>query len=203
MMQIWKTVWQASLNFIYPSACLVCKVSLPDRPGLCDGCQDNLVEWDADQHKVNFVHKFDQITVLYHFDDCIRSLVHALKYQGKTQLGHLLGQALARRIATNIDSETLIVPVPLHSAKKRARGYNQSEVIARAAADALQLRVMPEVLKRVRPTPSQTQMDVQQRKKNVQGAFWVCKPDAVEGHRVFLIDDVITTGSKQKLPLWA
>ncbi len=194
-MQIMCKIWKAALNFVYPSSCMLCQASLPDSPGLCDSCWDDIDIWDSGLHEVGFEHEFDQIVILYQFNDCVRSLIHALKYRGKTLPGQIVGKALGQRIGGIFDSDTVIVPVPLHSAKKRARGYNQSEIIARATGRVSGLQVLANALKRVRPTPTQTQLGVLERQYNVQGAFHVRCPAAIEGRKIFLIDDVITTGA--------
>ena len=194
-MQIMCKIWKAALNFVYPSSCMICKASLPDSPGLCDSCWDDMEIWNSGLHEVDFEHEFDQTVILYQFNDSVRSLIHALKYRGKTLPGQILGKALGQRIEGLFDSDTMIVPVPLHSAKTRARGYNQSEIIARATGRASGLQVLANALKRVRPTPTQTQLGVLERQYNVQGAFHVRHPPSIEGRNIFLIDDVITTGA--------
>ena len=188
-------IWKAALNFVYPSSCMICKTSLPDSPGLCDLCWNDIDIWDSDLHEVGFEHEFDQIVILYQFNDCVRSLIHALKYRGKTLPGQMFGKVLEQRIAGIVEPDTIIVPVPLHSAKKRARGYNQSEIIARAMGRVSGLQVMAKVLYRVRSTPTQTRLGVLERQYNVHGAFRVRRPASIEGRKIFLIDDVITTGA--------
>ena len=195
MGQIARKIWRAALNFVYPSSCMICEVSLPDSPGVCDSCWDDIEVWDSDLHAVGFEHGFDQVVILYQFNDCVRSLIHALKYRGKTLPGQMFGKALGQRVVDFVDPDTVVVPVPLHAAKKRARGYNQSEVIARAMGRVSGLQVMANALKRVRSTPTQTRLGVLERQYNVEGAFRVRKPASIEGRHVFLIDDVITTGA--------
>ena len=174
---------------------MICKTSLPDSPGLCDLCWNDIDIWNSDLHEVGFEHEFDQIVILYQFNDCVRSLIHALKYRGKTLPGQMFGRALGQRIAGIVEPDTIIVPVPLHSAKKRARGYNQSEIIARAMGRVSGLQVMAKALYRVRSTPTQTRLGVLERQYNVHGAFHVRRPASIEGRKIFLIDDVITTGA--------
>ena len=190
-----REIWKAALSFVYPSSCMICKTSLPDSPGLCDLCWDDIEVWNPDLHEVNFEHDFDQLVILYQFNDCIRSLIHALKYREKTLPGQIFGRVLGQCIEGIVESDTAIIPVPLHSAKKRARGYNQSEIIARATGRISGLQVMTNALKRVRATPTQTRLSVLEREYNVQGAFRVLSPASVEGRKFFLIDDVITTGA--------
>jgi ComF family protein len=86
-----------------------------------------------------------------------------------------------------------IIPVPLYKTRKRERGYNQSEEIARALTRFSQIPVRSEHLLRIRPTSSQTTMSREVREQNVKNAF-NC-PVKIENSNILLIDDVITTGS--------
>jgi ComF family protein len=92
----------------------------------------------------------------------------------------------------------LLIPVPLHRIKQRLRGFNQSELIAHSAVchlDRARFRVRKGILRRVRPTVSQTGLTRHQRRENVRGAFVVAKPDQLRDRTVVLIDDVYTTGT--------
>jgi len=86
-----------------------------------------------------------------------------------------------------------IVPVPLYKTRKRERGYNQSEEIAKALAKIIHIPVKSEHLLRIRSTLSQTKMSEKEREKNVRKAF-SC-PVILTGKNILLVDDVITTGS--------
>ena len=93
----------------------------------------------------------------------------------------------------------MVVPVPLHPSKLRQRGFNQSDLIARAA---IKLKPKTErwtlragVLKRRRATESQTGLTRHQRRENIRGAFVVAQPEEVSGREVLLVDDVFTTGT--------
>ena len=91
-----------------------------------------------------------------------------------------------------------MVPVPLHSSKLRQRGFNQAELIARAAlrsADWRNLRLETKALVRSRETVSQAGLTRHQRRQNIRGAFRVRKPDLVRGRNILLVDDVFTTGA--------
>ena len=190
-MQTARKLWRLALNFVYPSSCLICSTSLPDAPGICDACAEEFEDWTQE----DFECEFDQTVILYRFNDCVRAMIHALKYRGKTLPGQILGEALGQRIANAVNPDSVIVPVPLHPTKKRERGYNQSEVIARAAGRVSGVRVIPNALHRVRATSTQTRLGVFERQYNVMGAFRVRKPATIAGRDIFLIDDVITTGA--------
>ncbi|HEY3930483.1 MAG TPA: phosphoribosyltransferase family protein [Candidatus Koribacter sp.] len=92
----------------------------------------------------------------------------------------------------------LIVPVPLHPARRRSRGYNQAELIAKFALRELRdprLMLAPKVLVRTRFTESQTGFTREQRRHNLHGAFAVPDRAHLRGRRVLLVDDVLTTGA--------
>ncbi|MBR0746475.1 ComF family protein [Bradyrhizobium japonicum] len=118
------------------------------------------------------------------YDDVARTLVHALKYQDRTDLAPAMGRWMARAGAELLTGADMLVPVPLHWRRAWRRRYNQSGALARIIARQSGVRVRGEVLRRVRAT-------------NVQGAFQV-SPDRqaeIQGRRIVLIDDVLTSGA--------
>jgi ComF family protein len=130
----------------------------------------------------------------------LRELIHLLKYEGVLPARHVLGRMLAEAIAKlNLgESPVLVVPVPLYSSKKRQRGFNQSELIARTALkniDTLNFHLRTDVLVRERDTVSQIGLTRPQRADNIRGAFRVAHPSRVAGHKILLVDDVLTTGT--------
>lgn len=133
----------------------------------------------------------------------LRDLVHLLKYQHVRPAANVLGRMLADVIAELAEvfagQPPVVVPVPLHAAKLRQRGFNQSELIARAAlklnSGGLDLKLNSSVLVRQRATESQTGLTPHQRRENIRGAFRVQRPAEVAGRDVLLVDDVFTTGT--------
>lgn len=152
---------------------------------LCDACQE-------------LRPLFDKAVAYSAYDGELRELVHLLKYEQVLPAANALGEMLAAAIVKlELADPVLVVPVPLHSSKNRQRGFNQAEMIARAA-----LKRMPEsfaleskVLTRVRPTVSQIGLTRPQRRENMRGAFKVVHPNKVSGRSVLLVDDVLTTGT--------
>jgi ComF family protein len=126
-----------------------------------------------------------------------QGLVHALKYRGQQTVGVLLGQLYGHELAAaNLATEfDVVLPVPLHPRKLKARGFNQSDCFAQGLAHSLQLPWHADVLARVRATTTQTRKTRTERLDNVEAIFTVTQPARVTGQRVLLVDDVITTGA--------
>ena len=127
----------------------------------------------------------------------MREVMHGFKYSKHLYLRYplaaWLGEALEdpRLREARLDC---IVPVPLHPARERERGFNQAEILAQLLARRAGLPVRP-LLQRIRYTTTQTQFDRAQRIENLAGAFRLRRGVDVQGCRVLLVDDVLTTGS--------
>jgi ComF family protein len=137
------------------------------------------------------------------FTGLVRSALHELKYAGEQRLAVPLGKAIARRWMRAGAGGDVLVPVPVHADRARRRGYDQAELIARAAAAALSLPCAP-ILERARATIAQFDLDRSERATNVAGAFRLkSRPGAardghdrpLRGRWIVLVDDVVTTGA--------
>jgi ComF family protein len=146
---------------------------------------------------------FARATAYGSYEGGLRDLIHLLKYDevrpAANVLGRMLREAIADLDASIGEGDVLVVPVPLYSRKMRQRGFNQSELIARAAMKLSsagdRLTLDSAVLVRCRETQSQTGLTRHQRRENIRGAFLVARPDAVTAREVLLVDDVFTTGT--------
>jgi ComF family protein len=131
------------------------------------------------------------------YDDVARTLVHALKYQDRTDLAPAMGRWMARAGRELLEDADMLVPVPLHWRRGWSRRYNQSGALARVIEGESGVKVAIEALRRIRPTEQQIGLSRPQRASNVQGAFKVA-PDRqhlINGRRIVLIDDVLTSGA--------
>jgi len=131
----------------------------------------------------------------YVFQGGARELVHALKYHYHSALASPMGDLMARYLRGGSLPADALVPVPLHPHRQRARGYNQSFLLAREVSRRLNLPLAAHVLVRRSDTPPQAKAtEAEARRRNVAGAF-DCRAGAVAGRRVLLVDDVTTTGA--------
>jgi len=112
-------------------------------------------------------------------------------------LGEALGKFMGNLSMPGISwtAFDVVVPVPLHERKLRARGFNQSAVLAKALGRVAALPLDVFSFRKIRETRPQTFLSAEERVKNVRRAFEVVNPAAVEGKRILLVDDVFTTGS--------
>lgn len=135
------------------------------------------------------------------YESGLRELIHLLKYDGVRPAANVLGRMLAEAMVPLQShftaGEVLVVPVPLHARKRRQRGFNQTELIARAALKHQPFRrfELAPVLDRTRETQSQIGLSRHQRRENLRGAFAVTRPEQVRGREILLVDDVFTTGT--------
>jgi ComF family protein len=144
---------------------------------------------------------FERASAYGSYDGAIRELIHLLKYDHVLPAAKVLGRMLAEAtvdLAPDFISETpIVVPVPLHESKLRQRGFNQSELMARALVKqkpvGIDLELAPKLLVRRRATDSQTGLTRQQRMTNIRGAFSATFPIQISGRNILLVDDVFTT----------
>jgi ComF family protein len=140
---------------------------------------------------------YDRARAAVRYDDIARTLVHALKYQDRTDLAPAMGRWLARAGEELLADAGMLVPVPLHWRRGFGRRYNQSGLLARAIARQSGVTLAGEALRRVRATAQQVELSRTQRASNVQGAFQVSidRQAEVAGRHVVLVDDVLTSGA--------
>lgn len=124
------------------------------------------------------------------YEGALRAIVHALKYDGRRSIAKQLAMRLTVSGAEVLDGADCVVPVPLHRSRRRTRGFNQAEEIARHLPLA-----MRNALRRVRATPSQTELPAARRHANVRNAFRLRRGASVHGLVMVLVDDVSTTGA--------
>jgi ComF family protein len=191
------------VGLIYPAKCLICagpQVS-PRTHLLCENCLDTIASQPLPNvHAIAEAHdnNLDEVHAGWHFDEAIQLVIHAFKYRRRPSLSRVLGEMLARRLQNRLRDEVspaALVPVPLHPRRGRERGFNQSMLLAQVVAKAWNMAVQPQALARIRFTQQQAKLDAQARRENVAGAFAPARKARLEGHTIFLVDDVFTTGA--------
>ncbi|MGB2698055.1 MAG: ComF family protein [Candidatus Zixiibacteriota bacterium] len=203
----------AIIDFVLPSHCITCGNYLSQQERIvCDVCWDNLEVLPSPFCPVckNILEQGNllcricterknlcAVRSLGVFDNYYQKMIHGFKYQQKMSLGQRLGKRLGEKLKDDklTSGFDCIIPVPLHSTRKRERGFNQSEILAQELSDVTHIPVLKKVLKRTRNTKDQTKLTPEERIENVRGAFTLKDPEKIEGKKIILVDDVMTTGA--------
>ena len=133
----------------------------------------------------------------YRESGMVQKLIHGLKYRGMEKIGVVLGTWYGGMLRADEGLEKIdyVLPVPLHRKKRRKRGYNQCTGFGREVARALGACFSETLLLRGESSPTQTSKNRWRRWKGTEGAFRAPRPQLLEGKRILLVDDVITTGA--------
>ena len=199
------------LSLLCPHLCAICGRRVGE-PGFCGDCEGEVETISGPacgrcgcpgvlcaascpncQEKV---FRFSRLYSAWVFGESVQNLMHSFKYEGKTWLAPVMASAILTRLdgAWSGSNDTVVVPVPLHRARMRERGYNQSELLARGVANATGMQLSA-ALRRERMTETQTRLGLEDRDANVSGAFALREGSGLADKRVLLIDDVVTTGA--------
>ena len=206
-------MFKALLDIIFPPVCLLCGESSLKK-GFCEACL-MLIEKErittpicstcgtpflspkGVDHECGRCLKerphFKAARSAFVYDGRLLDAIHRFKYGGDTSLAVPLARSALG--ALDQSNDCLVVPVPLHPLRLKARGFNQSLLIARELARLTAFPLSYSNLKRARDTGQQVGLKSVERNKNVAGAFILQDPIAFKGKKALLVDDVITTGA--------
>lgn len=209
---------RTGLAFIYPEICQVCKeqAAAPDDGYVCVQCLSkvtpigtSICDRCGSSFKGRFVGEFicgDCHTEPPHYTharsacvlkDALQVLIHHNKYNQCQWMEPLFARLMKNAVSIYREKLAMevVLAVPLFHAKQRERSYNQSTWLAKAAAEELGMTISDDILKRVKPTETQTRLSRRDRKQNMKGAFGICRKANVANKSFLLVDDVMTTGA--------
>lgn len=205
---------QNFLALFFPNQCLACQKHLHSADFICDDCRDQLEFFnqticvvcqespapDGICSKCRSALPFDGMVAAFKFNPTIQRLIHNFKYNEFKKIGGFLGGFLASMISKKLFLSDIdyIIPVPLHSVKRRERGFNQAEIIADEIARLLNIPVEEKAVVRRKYTKTQTELSREERSENVRNAFALKDKKILANKSVLLIDDVFTTGATLK-----
>ncbi|MCF6345825.1 MAG: ComF family protein [Thiomicrorhabdus sp.] len=140
---------------------------------------------------------FCRTQVGFYFEGVLSQLVYGLKYHQKSEYARLLVDMTVD--AFDVAGVQALVPVPLHPLRRRDRGYNQAELIAKELGKLLDIPVLTKGVRRIKDTPSQTHLNAKQRQQNLRRSFEVTREAFDSYSHIALVDDVITTGATMQV----
>jgi len=202
----WCDLRHQFLDLLFPPRCIGCRqvgawlcadclAQIPRvEPPFCACCGDAVVADALCARCRTAPLQIECIRSVVYFEGVLREAIHRLKYRGHTVLAEPLGGLMVAYWMQHPMPADVVVPVPLHTARLRKRGYNQAALLAREMAHRVGLVMDEQTLVRWRVTAPQVELDARQRKENVRDAFH-CSGDALASKQVLLIDDVCTTGA--------
>jgi competence protein ComFC len=174
---------------------------------LCDECMNTIKAPPTEDVLMNRLLKHfnqDELSISHFFSlmavehsSPLLNLIYSLKYRGMSRIGYELGNELGDTMQHlhYLDFE-VIIPIPIHSARSRERGYNQAHEICRGISDNVRIPNLANAVKRIKYTRTQTTMNAHDRKENVSGVFGAdYKSSEIKDKKILLVDDVLTTGS--------
>ncbi|WP_020528462.1 ComF family protein [Flexithrix dorotheae] len=195
------------LNLIFPSYCLAChKALVKNEDFICTYCRFELPKTEYHLINDNQLSKkfYGKVNIenswaylKYAKEGKVQKIIHELKYQGKSEIGEILGKWYGFEIKSSkrkYDFD-LIIPIPLHVKKLKKRGYNQTDGFAKGLSESLIVPWDRSSFIRNIPNRTQTKKDKYERWLNVKDIFLVKNPSKIKNKHILLVDDVITTGS--------
>jgi ComF family protein len=212
-----KNILSNTLGYALPSRCLSCDETVTTKFSFCPNC------WN----KLNFITKpfckicgrslafsvldpcclkciqhppsYDLARAILKFDECSKKLIHNLKYYDKTILAKAFAQTIYNVHKEEIANFDLILPVPMHRLKRMLRFYNQAFLLAKELAIIAQKPICPDVLLKTKWTKPQASLSQKERENNLKNSFTIKNSAQIQGQKVILVDDVLTTGSTAKI----
>jgi predicted amidophosphoribosyltransferase len=193
----------AFLQLLYPKCCFACdQVLIRSENWICTRCRFELPSpglfleqpnWIS--HKLDGLIEYDRIHAFYVFSEGgkVQHLLHQIKYKGQKKLGEYLGACIGRSLT--IQDYDVIVPMPLHPSRLKERGYNQAACIARGIAHESGIAYLEDNLVRNKQVASLIGLNRSERYASLEEVFEVLQPEVLDGLRVLLVDDTMTTGA--------
>jgi ComF family protein len=213
--RVWTRAGRAALDTLYPPICLACRAATSEAGALCSSCwramrfierpfcdrlgtpfEHDLGEGLLSPQAVTDPPVFQRARAVARFEDGpARRLVHRLKYADRAELAAPMGAWMARAGADVLAEADAITPVPLHARRLWTRRFNQAAALGREIARRAGKPFEPALLRRIKATRSQVGLSREQRVQNMQGAFRAAPAASVQGRRIALVDDVLTSGA--------
>lgn len=166
--------------------CLRCAQPLPKEQTICGVCLNNPLPF------------FAQTTAIFYYKTPIKQLLLGLKFNNRLVNAKILGELLANYLYSKYQNQSkpeVIIPVPLHPARLRERGYNQALELAHPIAKKLKIKIDKSIAERVKNTLAQALLPAKKREQNMKRAFEISMVKLRPYKHVAVIDDVITTGN--------
>lgn len=183
------------IDLLFPPHCVLCGKLISSGSRVCGNCaQENPCVHGCKRIDLPKSGKTMLCRVPYRYEGNVRQSIIRFKFYGETHTADFFGEQIAQEFLQDVSSFDFISAVPISSQRRKLRGYNQSELVARAVGKRLGLPYR-ECLVKTADNPEQHKLAKQERQKNVSGVYKLAQKDAAAGRNVLIIDDIVTTGA--------
>lgn len=218
--RITKRTLAGTLDLLFPQVCIFCEEACKEGGDfLCLSCRNDIAwidssfcyscgipaeidyDYPTDEFECSLCRRhpfhFDRARSLGYYQSVLKQLIHHFKYSRQLGVMKEINPLIEKYFRNSNEdwADVCVSHIPLHFKKMKERGFDQAFLIARQVATVLGAPMAAGLLRRVKAIPPQAKMSRGERVKNVAGAFEVNRPDQVQGGKILLVDDVLTTGS--------
>ena len=187
-------------EIIFPQCCLICgKVS---KNIWCKECKNKIYKEAIFKEEISTrkqdTYFFNKHIYVFEYKNVIRNLILDYKFNDKSYLYKIFSEIITKneKICGILKKYDIIIPVPIHKKRRKQRGYNQSELIAKEIAYNIKnLRYENSVLEKVKNVKPQSLLRKKQREQNVKNVYKIVKKEKIKDKKIILFDDIYTTGS--------
>lgn len=188
---------KSSLNLIYPPICGIC--GKLNSNFLCNKCQKKLesqAKFKIEKNS-NTNYYFEEHLYIFEYQGMIRKVILNYKFNDKSYLYKTIVNFLLKneKYFQILQFYDTIIPVPISKKRRKERGYNQSELIAKEIAKNIQKEYNKQCLFKTKNITEQSKLNREERQKNIQGVYKLYNPQKIQNKKILLIDDIYTTGS--------
>lgn len=187
-------LWPNIIDIIYPKECVICGKA--DTDMICNFCYSNLKVFPIiNKYNDKF---FSEHLYIFKYEGTIRKIIIDYKFNDKSYLNNFFLKIILKnqKICRKIKKYDIIIPVPIHSIRKKQRGYNQSELVAKGITKNFDnIELITNVLIKQKNTVQQSSLNLEQRIQNVKQVYYVQNIEKIKNKKIILFDDIYTTGA--------
>ena len=189
-------ILESALDLIFPPVCGFCgKVN---NGYICKECLNIVNSLAVNKQESINNHFFNEYLYIFKYEEIIREKILEFKFESKSYLYRTFAEAILnnKKNIEFIKKYDFLVPVPIHKIRKRKRGYNQSELIARAISNEIKnIKLKTNIIIKEKNIVAQSTLNKKQREANIQNSFKVINSNIIKNNKILLLDDILTTGS--------
>lgn len=191
-------IFENILNLIYPQTCGIC--GKLNSKSLCNKCIIKLqkeYQFQTDNYEKDTSKNFVEHNYFFKYENLIRSQILELKFREKPYIYRTIAYFLKKmqKSFENLKKYDIILVIPISKQRKRDRGYNQSELVAKEISKIIKVPTQSKILYKVKNTVPQSSLNKKQREENAKGAYEVKNASKLNDKNILIIDDIYTTGN--------